>query len=115
MIARLKQSLPLETICEGLPPVFLAMLKAVRALQFTEAPPYQEFRALLKRCSRHLRGAPPAPPPAAPALPVGVETRHLRASYLGSSFNDDEYYFSDKPSHHRRTKKMVQSSKKGAA
>ena len=112
MIARLKQSLPLETICEGLPPVFLAMLKAVRALQFTEAPPYQEFRALLKRCSRHLRGAAPAAPPPAPALPAAVETRHLRASYLGSSFNDDEYYFSDKPSHQ---KKMVQSSKKGAA
>jgi serine/threonine protein kinase len=87
-IAHLKRTLPVEEVCRQLPPAFAHYLRRCRRLAFTETPPYEEFRQLFKALGRTLKHGSVAverPPPA----PV--------ASYqLGSSFNDDEYYFSER-------------------
>lgn len=88
-IAHLKRTLPVEEVCQGLPPAFAHYLRRCRQLGFTERPPYEEFRRLFKdlsRQARHSRMAQRVEP-----LPADNESYQL-----GSSFNDDEYYFSER-------------------
>ena len=114
MIAQRKEMYTPEQICRGLPAVFCDMLSGVRRLGFTESPPYQRYRQRLKALARKLRSGEaidlprPGPPP---------QSAHTcDESYrLGSSFNDDEYYFSERASHRRGAKIMRATSKRGDA
>ena len=167
-IAHIKQTVPIAEICRGLPPLFGALLRSVRGLGFTEAPPYQQYRAMFKALSRKLRGggggghhhhpldpaasrapvagsraAAPAGAAGAPrdplrpgsrahpapeagggeagaAPPAGPRPPHDRETYcLGSSFNDDEYYFSDNlsryPQHHAADSRSARAAPRRSA
>lgn len=46
-ILRIKKTMPLEELCEGLPPAFLHYFRAVRALSFDQAPDYALLRGYL--------------------------------------------------------------------
>ncbi len=49
MIKEVKTTLPLETLCKGIPKEFMMFLKYVRELGFTETPNYKYLKRLFRK------------------------------------------------------------------
>ena len=49
MIKEVKSTLPLETLCKGIPKEFVQFLKYIRELGFTETPNYKYLRRLFRK------------------------------------------------------------------
>ncbi|OHT09186.1 hypothetical protein TRFO_22007 [Tritrichomonas foetus] len=53
-VVKLKQNMPIENLCDGIPEEFGIFLQKVRSLQFDEKPNYSEYRNLFKQCFMRL-------------------------------------------------------------
>lgn len=51
-VRKMKQNMPVDVICEGLPEEFKRLLKYARALKFSERPDYDYLRGLFSNLNQ---------------------------------------------------------------